>query len=274
MGSDLEERLAGFAARLGPGAPYRDPDPGERRLAVAGMGHLVAPRPHPSAATPALTRLGFSHTDDMDATTGRPYAIFADEAPDGRAWGIVLVDLSAPARLIVEVPHPNSDLRTERMGVELFRLTPGAVLLMAGAHRRAGNGAADVAHNDRSLFSALAAEAARRHLPQVQLHGFADQNLPGLDAVISTGRPAATPAAVRVAEKLKEAGLATCQSWENSRGYLEGIGNVQARAAERLGSVFIHLELNWRIRGDDRLRSGAVNAVAAAGISDIVGRRR
>jgi hypothetical protein len=277
MGADLEERFAGFAARLVPAQPYRDPDPDERRLAVVAMGHLVASRRDGSAATSAsrrdgsaatsaLTRLGFAHTDELDATTGRWYAMYADQARDGQTWGIVLVDLSAPVRLVVEVPHPNSDLRTERMGVHLFRLTPGSVLLMAGAHRKAGNGAADVAHNDRSLFSALAAEAADRNLPQIQLHGFADHNLSGLDAVVSTGTRAATPAAVRTAEKLRQIGLTTCQSWENSRGRLEGIGNVQAVAAERAGSVFIHLELNWRIRGDDRLRAGAVEAVAAADI--------
>jgi hypothetical protein len=274
MGSDLEERFAGIAARLVPAQPYRDPDPDEWRLAMAAMGHLVAPGRDPPTATSGLTRLGFAHTDDVDASTGRRYALYADQARNGQAWGVVLVDLSVPARLVVEVPHPNSDLRTERMGVQLFRLTPGSVVLMAGAHRRAGNGAADVAHNDRSLFSALAAAAADRRLPQIQLHGFADHNLAGLDAVVSTGTRAATPAAVRIADKLRKIGLTTCQSWENSRGRLEGIGNVQALAAERAGSVFIHLELNWRIRRDDGLRAGAVEAVAAADIAGIVGRQR
>jgi hypothetical protein len=262
MGSDLEERLVAFAERLDSAQPYRDPKPDERRLAMVALGHVVGSRPDGSAATAAFTRLGFSHVDEVDATTGRRYAIYVDGA-----WGIVLVDLSTPARLVVEVPHPNSDLRTERMGAQLFRLTPGSVLLMAGAHRRAGNGAADVAHNDGSLFNALAAEAADRRLPQIQLHGFADHNLPGMDAIVSTGTTTAAPAAVRVADSLRSFGLATCWSWENSRGYLEGLRNVQARTAFLAGSVFIHLELNWRVRGDDRLRSAAVRAVAAAGIA-------
>jgi hypothetical protein len=265
-GSDLEERFAGFAAGLGPAAPYRDPWPDERRLAKAAMSHLVALQPESSALTrpdtSALIRLGFSRMEGVDAATGRRYAMYVHGA-----WGVVLVDLSMPARLVVEVPHPNSDLRTERMGTQLFRLVPGSVLLMAGAHRKAAEGAADVAHNDRSLFNALAAEAAGRRLPQVQLHGFADRNLPGLDAVISTGTTTATPAAARVADRLRQIGLATCQSWKDSCGRLEGIGNVQAMTAERFGAVFIHLELNWRVRGDDRLRSGAVEAVAAADIT-------
>jgi hypothetical protein len=267
MGPDLEEHVAGFAARLRPGGPYRDPGPAERRLATAAMGHLLGTAGAPDAATPALARLGFSHTDEVDAATGRGYSMYADGAAGDRCWGIVLVDRSGPVRLVVEVPHPNSDLRTERMGVRLFRLCPGAVLLVAGAHRKAGAGAADVAHNDRSLFSALAAEAADRRLPQVQLHGYADRSLPGLDAVVSTGTRTATPAAVRVAGRLRQAGLTTCQSWQNSRGRLEGIGNVQAQFAERAGTVFIHLEFNWRIRCEDRLRSAAVHAIAAADIA-------
>ncbi|GAA1808991.1 hypothetical protein HC028_22700 [Planosporangium flavigriseum] len=288
MVADLEERFAGFAARLRPAAPYRDPWPAERRLAMiaidhiarghlarghlarghlarahTGAGHTATNHPVAPQSTPsALTRLGFSRGEEIDAATGRPYAMYV-----GGAWGVVLVDLSMPARVVVEVPHPNSDLRTERMGARLFRLVPGSVLLMAGAHRRAAGGAADVAHNDRSLFNALAAGAAGRRLPQVQLHGFADRSLPGLDAVISTGTTTATPAAVRVTDRLRRIGLATCQSWQDSRGRLEGIGNVQALTAERLGTVFIHLELNWRVRGDERLRSGALEAVAAADIA-------
>jgi hypothetical protein len=267
MGPDLEEHLAGFAARLRPAGPYRDPGPAERRLATTAMGHLLTDGSDLEAAGPALARLGFSHTDEVDAATGRGYSMYADRDAGGPSWGIVLVDRPGPVRLVVEVPHPNSDLHTERMGVQLFRLCPGTVLLMAGAHRKAGAGTADVAHNDRSLFSALATGAADRRLPQLQLHGFADRSLPGLDAVISTGTRTATPAAVRVARRLRQAGLTTCQSWQNSRGRLEGMGNAQAVVAERAGAVFLHLEFNWRIRCDDRLRSAAVHAVAAAGVT-------
>ncbi|MEV6898927.1 hypothetical protein [Amycolatopsis sp. NPDC051372] len=48
-----------------------------------------------------------------------------------------VIDRSAPPSLVVEVPHPGFDLRTELFGVDLFRQVPGAVLLVAGAHRKA-----------------------------------------------------------------------------------------------------------------------------------------
>ncbi|MGC9667474.1 hypothetical protein ACNTMW_13065 [Planosporangium sp. 12N6] len=267
FGARLEEHLAVIAARLDPGQPYRDPRPGERRLAVSALGHVLRARPDPLAAAAAFARLGFAYTDEVDAGTGRRYAMYRDGV-----WGVVAVDLSAPAGLVVEVPHPHSDLCTERMGACLFALTPGAVLVMAGAHRRAGGGAADVAHNDGSLFHALAAEAARRRLPQLQLHGFADRNLPDVDAVVSTGAPAPAPAAVRaaghVADHLAALGLATRRSGDTPGGYLEGTRNVQARTASRAGTVFVHLELSRRVRADGRLRAGTARALAAAGLAE------
>jgi hypothetical protein len=267
--NDLEARFAAFASRLNVSQPYRDPYPDERRLALTALNHLVqGPRSDLSAATSALRQLGFEHIENVDAATGRRYALYTDSAQDSRAWGMLLVDLSAPTRLVIEVPHPNFDLRTERMGVQLFRLTPGAILLMAGAHRNAADGKADVAHNDRSMFSALTAGLADRYLPQIQLHGFADESLPDEDAVVSTGTAPHTSAASRVAEALDRAGLATCRAWQQRCGSLEGTLNVQARAAERAGSVFIHLELNWRVRSDEGLRSAAVKAVAAADVAD------
>lgn len=263
---DLEDRLVRFAARLNADQRYRDPSPEERRLAVDAFGRLVQPpaRDVAAATAAALTDLGFARTESVDAVTGRRYVMYIDRADDARAWGVVLVDLSAPTRFMIEVPHPNFDLKTERMGVRLFRSTPGAVLLMAGAHRKAGNGAADVAHNEQSLFNALAAESADRHIAQIQLHGFADESLPGKDAVVSTGASSVAPAASRVADRLAGVGLATCRSRAEECGHLEGTLNAQGRAADRAGAVFIHLELNWRVRGDDRLRAKAIDAVAAA----------
>jgi hypothetical protein len=268
--SDLEDRLVRFAEQLNADQRYRDPHPDERRLAVDAFGHLVqTPERDVAAATVALTDLGFARTEAVDAATGRRYVMYMDQADDGRAWGVVLVDLSAPTRVVIEVPHPNFDLKTERMGMRLFRSTPGAVLLMAGAHRKAANGAADVAHNEQSLFNALAAESADQHVAQIQLHGFADESLPGKDAVVSTGASFVAPVATRIADRLAEIGLATCRAWAEPCGHLEGTLNAQGRAADHAGAVFVHLELNWRVRGGDRLRAKAIDAVAAAMTSEV-----
>jgi hypothetical protein len=268
-GDDIEHQLAAYAVQLTDAAPYRDPTPAERRSAVDALRHVLpGSAAELAAGRSGFDRLGFGYRSAVDRVTGRRYAMFSGRPGDLRGWGVILVDLSGPPRLVVEVPHPNFDLNTERLGARLFRATPGAVLLMAGAHRRAAGGAADVAHNDRSMFHALAATLAGDGLPQIQLHGFADDNLPGRDAVVSTGTAPPSGSARRVADRLAAIGLAVCRPWEERCGQLEGTLNVQARAAEQVGSVFVHLELNARVRGDDDLRTAIVDAVAAARIDD------
>jgi hypothetical protein len=267
--ADLAQRLTEFSAQLSPMQPYRDPTPSEQRRAVDALTRLVTGGSGALAsAAEGFGALGFDHVDQVDPATGRRYAMFSTRPGDRRPWGVVLVDLSAPVHLVIEVPHPNFDLKTELVGARLFDATPGAVLLMAGAHRRAERNAADVAHNDRSMFSVLAAALAHQGLPQVQLHGFADGSLPGRDAVVSTGDAAPSGSAQRVADRLASLGLAVCRPWTQTCGELEGTLNVQAREAGRVGTVFIHLEMNNRVRSDDRLRDAVADAIAAARVDD------
>ncbi|MBY8853378.1 hypothetical protein K7G98_36165, partial [Saccharothrix sp. MB29] len=67
-----------------------------------------------------------------------------------------------------------NDLRTTEIGLDLFRRVPGAVLSVAGTHRRVAAGAGDAAHRTDSLFHAAAERHSRDRVPQVQLHGFDD----------------------------------------------------------------------------------------------------
>jgi hypothetical protein len=269
VADDIERYLVTFAAQLDPGQPYRDPTPSERQVAAEGLRPLLSGvDTDPESAAAPFTQLGFNHRVDVDDTTGRRYLILSSSPGDPRAWGVIVVDLSAPIHLVVEVPHPKFDLHTEVFGARLFRAVPGTILLMAGAHRRAGDGAADVAHNDRSLFNALTDELAATGRPQLQLHGFADGSLAGQDAVVSTGVAPPSASAVRVADRLADIDLRVCRPWQQTCGELEGTLNVQARQADRLGSVFVHLELKNRIRTDDAIRTAVVGALTAAGIDN------
>ncbi|MEV8610958.1 hypothetical protein AB0383_24090 [Amycolatopsis sp. NPDC051373] len=94
-----------------------------------------------------------------------------------------MIDRSAPPSLVVEVPHPGFDLRTELFGVDLFRQVPGAVLLVAGAHRKADDSHADVAHEEDSVFHVVAAALAARGLPTICRRSFdvtsPSEQLPG-----------------------------------------------------------------------------------------------
>jgi len=173
-----------------------------------------------------------------------------------RAWGLYAIDRSAPPSLVVEVPHPSSDLRTDLVGLALFRQVPGAVLAVAGAHRRRE----DPAHDTRTVFHVVTTLLARRGLPQVQLHGFKDRTLPAADVVLSAGAGEAGDAARRAADHLEAAGFRVRRAWvEPCRG-LAGTTNVQGQTAA--GTPFLHVELNRTIR--ETRRDDVVRALADA----------
>ncbi|WP_030486504.1 hypothetical protein [Micromonospora chokoriensis] len=261
-GPDPEVLIDELVAGLSRDKPYRDPDTGERAAARRAARSLVT---GPNAGTDldqVFNDLGFQAHRGADPATGRPFDLYLATGSDDRSWGAVLVDRSATPRAVIEVPHPGFDINTEKLGLALHRKVPASVLLIAGAHRQAADGDADVAHNDKSLFHALAAEFANNGLDQIQLHGFADRNLPASDAVVSTGSASVTPVARRIADGLSAAGLDACRAWVKRCGQLEGKTNEQGRAAAALGSVFIHLELSWSIRRDAEARNRVVTVLA------------
>ena len=249
--------LLAFAASLSARQPYRSPTPEERRSGEQGFAELLEGRE-------GLADLGFSVRNLIDTETGRAYTLAMNEPGTERAWGMYLIDRSAPPSLVVEVPHPASDLRTERFGLDYFQATPGAVLLVAGAHRRAGNRTADVAHQPHSLFHVITAMLAARGLPQVQFHGFGDLSSPRRDLVLSPGAGLAGEPARRAADALGDAGFEVCRSWVEPCKPLEGITNVQGRVAAAAGTMFLHVEMNRSVREDDKRRLAVIGALTRA----------
>lgn len=133
-----------------------------------------------------LRPLGYTVRMGTDRT-GRGLVLLANEPRAERGWGLYVVEPSRPVTVVIEVPHPAFDLRSEAIGVALFDRTPGALLAVAGTHRRAAGGAGDVGHREDSMFHAVTDGLAAQGLPQVQLHGFDDASLPGVDVVLSAG---------------------------------------------------------------------------------------
>ncbi|WP_447006788.1 hypothetical protein ACRAKI_10110 [Saccharothrix isguenensis] len=256
----LGTRLDDFAAALREDAAYAPPDGRQRRAFVEGISSLSEGS---YEAVDALRALGLTVERGTDAHTGRPYAAVAS-APDAEhGWGFYVIDLSRPARVVVQVPHPANDLRTGEIGLELFRRVPGAVLAVAGTHRRAANGAGDAAHRTDSAFHALAGEHSRQGLPQVQVHGFDDGSLPSADVVLSPGPGQAGDLVKRVASALDEE-LRVCRAWERECGELEGRRNKQGEVAAGHDAVFVHLEVNRTVRDDPSAWQEVVRVFADA----------
>lgn len=251
----LEQRIARFTAGFGESGGYRTPTEQERLAFVRAFAHLLDG--DEEAARTGFAEIDFTLRTVTDADGGRRYAEVADGVSEsghtGRGWGRVYVDLDRPARWSVQVPHPVADSRTELLGARVLRGAPGGVLVLAGAHRDAGeDGAADVAHRDDSVFHGVVEELARRNLPGVQLHGFADESFRGRDAVVSTGAgDSAVADAERLTAALRRDGLAVCTA-HSERCKLAGRENEQGRTAADRQSRFLHVELNKTLRGDDR----------------------
>ncbi|MEU6155782.1 hypothetical protein ABZ816_37925 [Actinosynnema sp. NPDC047251] len=249
-----------YASALHEDAPYRPPNDTQRQAFTESLTRLGAT---PSAADDELRSLGLAVARGVDERTGRPYAIAATEPDAEQGWGLYLVDLGHSARLAVQVPHPANDLRTADIGLELFRRVPGAVLAVAGTHRRVAAGAGDVAHRADSMFHALAERHSRDHLPQVQLHGFDDASLDSADLVLSPGATARTPRIEEIADGLDRS-LRVCRAWTRDCGELEGRHNRQGGAAAEHGAFFAHVEINRTTRDSPTGRDDVVRVLAEA----------
>ncbi|MFE6053610.1 hypothetical protein ACFQ6N_22895 [Kitasatospora sp. NPDC056446] len=259
---DLAARVDGFTADFAPGGPYTAPDAAQRRAVADGV--LGALDGQAEQAGRALARAGYRLTEFTEAATGRRVAEIADgPAADGRGWGRVYLDLSARPAWSVQVPHPVSDARTEALGVELFRAAPGGVLVLAGAHRRAGaDGSSDVAHRSDTVFAAVVEALTGRGLPGIQVHGFDEGSLPGQDAVVSAGAGQAGPAAESTAAGLGRAGYTVCRAWREKCGQLEGTTNVEGRVAAGAGVPWLHVELGNGLRTEPDRRAAVAGVLA------------
>ncbi|KAA0024653.1 hypothetical protein [Antrihabitans cavernicola] len=251
---NLDDLIGSLTRSIQPTQAYRNASAAERRNGALALQMLLAD--DPEAATP-LAAVGLTVSDVMDSTSGRRCTVAIGERGTERAWGMVIVDRGAAPRVQIEVPHPKADQGTELIGLQSLRAIPGSVLIVAGAHRRAA-GLADVAHDDRSLFHAMATASA--DLFELQLHGFADDSSAGCDVVISAGP--GTPGEIheRLADQLT-ADLKVRRAWRRPEGRLEGNQNSQATAAAQRNRGFCHLELNATTRAT---RSDVVVAALAA----------
>ena len=194
-------------------------------------------------------RTAEEHGYEVVALAGESLALAPARLPDERGWGLYVV-LPDGLDLAVEVPHPQADLDTEHVGAELTSALGARYLLVAGADRGAADGAADVAHRDDAVFSAVHRVLAEQQVPALQLHGFAATSLPGTDLVISPGAAPLSPLAEQVAARGAATGLEVCRAWDGPCGRLEGRNNVQGRASAATGAAFVHVEAVRDLRRD------------------------
>ena len=196
---------------------------------------------------------------------GRPVTVVAeDPGRTARGWGVYAArpGAGAPAGLVVEVPHPRADRSTEDLGAVVFAAARADALLVAGAHRRAGNGAADVARDPTSAFSAVDRAVVGPESVVLQLHGFDEATPTGSpDVVLSSGEADPGPVAPRLADALEDAGFEVCLYDGDRCSELAGTRNVQGAHARSVGATFLHLELSRALRQEGAARTRLVDAL-------------
>ncbi|MFE6159119.1 hypothetical protein ACFQ7F_09410 [Streptomyces sp. NPDC056486] len=260
----LERLITDYTSGFHEDSGYRHPTREDRRIMAAGVALLLDHKR--TEAERRLADVDFAVRTVADPASGRRFAEVADRSEGGsapRGWGRVYIDLESPVRWSVQIPHPVADRNTEQLGAQLLSRSPGGVLVVAGAHRKAGRGdAADVAHRRDSVFHAVCAELVRRGLPGIQLHGMDDDSAPKHDVVASTGRGREAVAEGRdLADALRERGYDVCRAWARSCP-LAGRTNVQGRTAAAHDVPFLHVEFGARIREDRDRSQETVEALA------------
>lgn len=261
---DLAREVADYTSRFAPGRGYLPPGRADREDIAAAVGLLLDG--HRAQAEQRLSQRDFTVRTVVDRPSGHRYTEVADRTDSAvtpRGWGRVYLDLDHRPSWSVQVPHPGFDLGTEQLGVRVLRGSPGGVLVIAGAHRKAGVGnSADVAHREDTVFHAICAELARRGMPGIQLHGFAASAVPGYDVVASTGAGSAGRQDGRdLADALGGQGFRVCRAWVRSCP-LEGLTNVQGQVADADHVPFLHVEFSPGVRAGGRPAERAAAAIA------------
>ncbi|MER5687671.1 hypothetical protein [Streptomyces sp. NPDC002205] len=261
-GDDLARRITDFTRGTVAHSDYQRPLRAQRSAVAEGVGLFLDG--HRAEAGRRLAEVDFGIRTFTDTGTGRRFAEIADRAAEARrGWGRVYVDLGTEVRWSVQVPHPVADARSEQLGIGVLRARPGGVLVLAGAHRNAGQGdRADVAHRSDTVFDVVCDELVERRLPGLQLHGFADATEPDYDVIASTGKgDQGRTAARRTATALRREGFDVCRAWSH-RCALEGRSNEQGRRAAADGVPFLHMEFSRSVRDDENRMRRAVAALA------------
>ncbi|MGW2647495.1 hypothetical protein ACWC2T_21820 [Streptomyces sp. NPDC001393] len=262
---DLAREVADYTSRFAPGRGYLPPGQADREDIAAAIGLLLDG--HRTQAEQRLAQRDFTLRTVFDRPSGHRYAEVSDRTDataTPRGWGRVYLDLDHRPSWSVQVPHPGFDLGTEQLGVRVLRGSPDGILVIAGAHRKAGVGnSADVAHRRDTVFHAICAELARRGMPGIQLHGFAASAVPGYDVVASTGAGSAgRKDGLELSDALRGHGFRVCRAWARSCP-LEGLTNVQGQVADADHVPFLHVEFSPEVRAGGRPAERAAAAIAA-----------
>jgi len=187
--------------------------------------------------------------------------LLQENKPIQKGWGLYVFRVDSASNIIVEAPHPLFDIHTPSIALDIYRALDAHALLIAGAHRNANaDGSADVAHFSDSIFQSVhnvlshGSYTSSGEVVFLQIHGFQSRDHTGYpQVVIGFGAKIPSPH-FSLANKMMDAlnkqgisvGLCTGDAWQD----LCGTKNTQAITSD--GAMFIHIELDEKIRKNDQ----------------------
>lgn len=255
---------------------------------VAALARRATAAPPPSAASLAAEAGPLPPGIVVKPLPGRDDLIAVIEDPGRRRGaGALVLRIGPAARVLVEAPHTFYDEGTLPLGIAAFDGLRARALLVNTVHRYAatkhkapgdedeGGSASDVAHAAVSHFQSAHDALLDAEPPPltIQLHGFGNGTVEGVDVVLSAARTRLDLALF--AAKLREAlSPSRVQTYPDEIQKLGGTTNIQAAASKRRGAPFLHVELSRAQR--DRLEKDAaplVEALRAALPADVGGAR-
>lgn len=202
--------------------------------------------------------------------------LLREQKPIQKGWGLYAIRVDSTSNIIIEAPHPRYDRRTSTVALNLYRALNARALLIAGAHRNANSdGSADVAHAPQSIFhsihDALSQEikTAMGDVIILQIHGFHTSKHDGYPQAVFGFGEKLQGREVTLAKELENAfsvqgiqvGVCTGYRWQD----LCGTTNVQASVTN--GGVFVHIELDEKLRKNDEPLIAALLQVFGNGLS-------
>jgi hypothetical protein len=231
-----------------------------------------------------------------DNTTRREYVVLEEAYPLKAGWGLFIFDTKTKNPLVLEIPHPVFDSKTEFQGIDAFLQTGARAYLLAGSHRRANTlespcsqpksstsetiyPVSDVAHAVATPFHAVH-ESLVKLMPTtvaVQLHGMGERDV-CRNAFISTGTSTVTTNSTRLLSCLTKSGVDAEIYDGNTTCPLTALSNVQGRfsngeTADPCGKgvpsspqpgSFIHIEQEPVLRRDPKAWQPVIDGLKCA----------
>jgi hypothetical protein len=259
----LRRLIYGMVASFNNDGPYVEPRAGQATRLAAAFRFMQAGKLRRASAL--VDALGYEVVRFVDRDSRQTVLVLRERAPRKHGWGMYVHAPRSTSNLVVEVTHPASDIKSERVGVETFLRTRARDLLVAGAKRDAAEGdKADVAHYGNTVFEAIHRRVVKSDEVVLQPHGF-DAGERGEEygqIVVSSGTEPST--LVRsLAENFTALKYNVCLYEPGRCGGLGATTNVQGASTRATGASFVHLELALPLRDDDAQRRRIVSVLTA-----------